>query len=233
MKSFTGNASDASSLSAQVLEKIEDTGGSLGMVSDKISDISESTGTIVESVDVIKDIADKVNLLSLNASIEAARAGDAGRGFAVVADEISKLADITQSNAGRITEAISGMVKKVADGMGAVKAMGTSFGDIREHITHIVKAVTEIAGSAEGQSRVGEEMRLRFKTLLDMTADNLLAAAEQAKAYQEINANVNQVSEQMQHFAGEGENIKEMSRDLAAQAERLMKEMSFFKLKGQ
>ncbi len=62
-------------------------------VENTINSIKNQTSRITETIKVIVDIADRINLLSLNASIEAARAGDAGRGFAVVAGEIGKLAD--------------------------------------------------------------------------------------------------------------------------------------------
>ncbi|TGK05623.1 chemotaxis protein [Leptospira langatensis] len=80
---------------------------SLQAIESSIKRIESSSGGMVSKLGTIKDIADKVNLLALNASIEAARAGDHGRGFAVVADEISKLADQT----GRTIKEISHLVK--------------------------------------------------------------------------------------------------------------------------
>ncbi|MCL2155377.1 MAG: methyl-accepting chemotaxis protein [Leptospirales bacterium] len=78
-----------------------------------IKDQSSRIGQIVE---LIVDIADRINLLSLNASIEAARAGESGRGFAVVADEIGKLAFQTQESIKEINSVISSSSKSTIDG---------------------------------------------------------------------------------------------------------------------
>jgi methyl-accepting chemotaxis protein len=82
---------------------------------DVIELLKEESSRIEEITNTINDIADKTNLLSLNASIESARAGEQGRGFAVVADEISKLADVSISSAKEIGGIIKLSVSRISD----------------------------------------------------------------------------------------------------------------------
>ena len=78
--------------------------------------IKDQSNRIGQTVELIVDIADRINLLSLNASIEAARAGESGRGFAVVADEIGKLAFQTQESIKEINNVISSSSKSTVEG---------------------------------------------------------------------------------------------------------------------
>jgi methyl-accepting chemotaxis protein len=78
----------------------------LEVLEQSLEKMKTQSGRIGETTAVIIDIADKINLLSLNASIEAARAGESGRGFAVVADEIGKLAQLTATSIKEIEQAM-------------------------------------------------------------------------------------------------------------------------------
>lgn len=110
---ITDAAKQAVQLSFQSQGQTSQTKKNLEEVRMVMMKIKESSKAIREITDVINDIAEKTNLLSLNASIEAARAGNYGRGFAVVADEIGKLADVSIQQAKSIQEIIKESVDQI------------------------------------------------------------------------------------------------------------------------
>jgi methyl-accepting chemotaxis protein len=108
-------------------------------VENTMNTIAEQSGKISDTVSIIIDIADKINLLSLNASIEAARAGDHGKGFAVVADEIGKLAFLT-------TESIK-EIEKVLSFNNSVTGKGVT---VIKDSSHVIKEmINEMSGSTD------------------------------------------------------------------------------------
>ena len=100
-----------------------------------IAELLKQSDEIRNIIDIIRDISDKTNLLSLNASIEAARAGEAGRGFAVVADEISKLADQSRESAENIGGILNEMKRRVDESLDAVKEL-TSANTVQNSLIH-------------------------------------------------------------------------------------------------
>jgi methyl-accepting chemotaxis protein len=88
--------------------------------------LEENTNDIVKMADLVNDIASRTNLLSLNASIEAARAGDAGRGFAVVAEEIRSLADNTKETVKKMNDSVERILTSVRDVTEYTKTSGVS-----------------------------------------------------------------------------------------------------------
>lgn len=115
--------------SREINSRIQTVRESTASVSQFVSELEkalDSVTTSFESVDEVTDImaevAERTNLLALNASIEAARAGEVGRGFAVVAQEVSKLADSSGTNAGRISEIVEESSRHVTSGQTTARA---------------------------------------------------------------------------------------------------------------
>ena len=158
-----------------------------------ISQINDKSGEIGKIIKIIEDIAFQTNILALNASIEAARAGVAGKGFAVVADEVRNLAQKSSEAARNITTLIQDAIDAVNNGttiakenseaMGAIVTCATEVGDMVESITlsleeqalSIVKinsGVLQIATVMETNSAISEESSANSQEL--MVQANLL-----------------------------------------------------------
>jgi len=177
------NAADYSEKSA---DQIQETRAEFTTIKQKSSEMS----TFIE---IINDIADKVNLLSLNAAIEAARAGEYGRGFAVVADEISKLADATTLNSKEIARIISenhtliDNSSSVIDiSVGMINNMNTSILSIRDEISSVALLMTDIDRTILEIKNLNERIHDSSKIIENSTEEQKLSTVELSKTSYQI-----------------------------------------------
>ncbi len=198
----------------------------------QIKNIQTSTQSIIDAVSVITEIADRVNLLALNASIEAARAGVYGRGFSVVAEEISKLADNTQQNAAIITKTIETTMHHVNSGISSVELTSENFTSIMEFVKKIIVIVADIAAEAGLQKESSSEMIRHFTDMMSMASANLKATEEQSTTYSEFISTVTRISGSMQSIANETILVNDLTKSLERRATDLNMEIEFFKLEG-
>lgn len=115
---------------------------------DIVRDIGREVDKIAEMLAVINKIAEQTNILSLNAAIESAHAGQAGAGFAVVADEIRRLAESTHENAERINGELSEIKKKTRDALKTSGASFETFSAVTGKVAGLAKTLTGISGEA-------------------------------------------------------------------------------------
>jgi methyl-accepting chemotaxis protein len=151
-----------------------------------MADIKQVTGQIVNAVSVIQEIARQTNLLSLNAAIEAAKAGAQGKGFAVVAEEVRKLAERSGGAAREIEGLILRTQEAVAGGVQGVDSTLASLSAIRERIDGVAESIREIHGLSRDQERTGQEVAAMMGQTTGRLAQNASATHELASTVQEI-----------------------------------------------
>jgi methyl-accepting chemotaxis protein/PAS domain-containing protein len=128
---------------AQASEVVRSAAADATATNDDIAALARVAQRIGDVVKLIQDIAEQTNLLALNATIEAARAGEAGRGFAVVASEVKSLAVQTAKATGEITKEISSVQSSTGDAVAAIRAITQRMQDINAHTSEVVGAIEQ------------------------------------------------------------------------------------------
>ncbi len=162
--------------------------------------IEESAAKVGRITTVIADIARQTNLLSLNAAIEAAKAGAQGKGFAVVAEEIRKLAERSASAAKEIASLIQESAERVKVGAAAVDHVATSLGTIEADIRDNAERVRGIAAAMEVQARSGEQVVKSMDLTARLTERNSSATTELASTVHETSRTVDDLAELSQQL---------------------------------
>lgn len=170
-----------------------------------MSEIEKSSGQISQIIAVIEDIAFQTNLLSLNAGVEAARAGNAGQGFAVVASEVRGLAQRSSESAGEIKNLISGSTKNVDRGAELVGEMGRAMDEILGQIDDVTNRVKTIASSASEQAEGITEINSGIALLDKVTQENAAMVGESAQSSQALQDKAGQLRSVVNRFRSVGE----------------------------
>ena len=145
------HASAASALAGSASEVAPQGRSAIKAVIDTMGDIYRSCERITDIIGVIDGIAFQTNILALNASVEAARAGDQGRGFAVVASEVRTLAQRSAAASKEIRLLIGESVERARSGNGLVESAGNTVGEVLESVTRLSSIVHEMATATSAQ----------------------------------------------------------------------------------
>jgi methyl-accepting chemotaxis protein len=170
--------------------------------------IKESSGKVNRITGVIADIARQTNLLSLNAAIEAAKAGTHGKGFAVVADEIRKLAERSGSAAREITGLIQESGERVDMGVGSVGSVGRSLASIEAATRDNTDRIRGISRAMEEQSDASKEMVAAVGTTAQITEQNASATTQLASTIQEVARTIDELARIANQLKGQTAKFK-------------------------
>ncbi|WP_441344432.1 methyl-accepting chemotaxis protein [Pseudomonas sp. MWU12-2115] len=198
------------------IRHIESMSDEIGLAAGAVGELAQQVASIDSVLAVIRGVSEQTNLLALNAAIEAARAGDMGRGFAVVADEVRTLARRTQASTDEIQQMIGSLKQGAENAVSSMRTGQAATGTGVKSSQRTGASLTAITGQVERIS--------------DMNHQVATATEEQSAVTEEINRNVQGISDLARATAGEVRACREDCQMLQKLADDLARQMGGFKL---
>lgn len=167
---------------------------------DAMGDITRSSSRIAEIITTIDEIAFQTNLLAINASIEAAHAGDQGKGFAVVASEVRILAQRCADSAKETKTLIEDSLEKVKRGSGLVDEAGASLNNISSSVQELSGLVEEIDREGQTQQSGIQQINAAMQSINDLSGQNNALVEEIATASQVLKNQAHDLKQVINQF---------------------------------
>lgn len=195
-------------------ESIDETVGAVEKIYSSIDNISAMT-------DIISGIASQTNLLSMNAAIEAAHAGDAGKGFAVVSDEIRKLAESTSANSMEIGKILENVIEQIRLAVDTSSKSQSVFETIEKEVRDVMSALEEISTSTYELKSGGGQILEAMTVLRDSSATVKNSVNEIDRGSDEMEKSMGSVRQMSDSVIGEIEGIRKGMENISGAAEDL------------
>ena len=201
----------------------ETTEAAISLINEKMDMTNKATEEIAVATDLITNIASQTNLLAINASIEAARAGDSGRGFAVVAEEIKMLSDQSEQSASKIRDIISSLISTVEEANKAVKNVSDIITRQNKDIEDTEKAFSRVMSCVKKSEQQVEEISNKndvlgeAKDTITELISNLSAIAQENAAMScESNLSMEDLGREMTSIMSEIDKTSQVAEELNA-----------------
>ena len=188
---------------------------------EQVNETNKAIASINEAVELISDITSQTNLLSLNASIEAARAGQAGRGFAVVASEIKQLADQSSQGADSIKNMADNILEKSNRSVmltGRMKELAeqeqTDIGNAKESFDILNRIIEENAAIAQTVMDKTKNLEALKLDIINSVSELSAISEENAASNEEVTARVTEIAESVNRISEDTQTVRKVSSDM-------------------
>ena len=196
----SGDAAEARKFAVEAGEQLKVCSGKMDALTTAIADIPASSNQISGITKAIEDISFQTNILALNASVEAARAGAAGKGFAVVADEVQRLASKSAESAKNITELIAASVKLVQYGTALSEETTQALSQVVDSSRQSEELVGQIAQSAHAQALSLRQLTEGMELISGVVQTNAATAQESASSAEELRHHAERLTTAVNRF---------------------------------